>query len=263
VPNSYTLLWDSSAERPGEPTQGLWLTASALRSFLFDKQNPTAQAVFDRDLFVIERRCGIEIDTARKTASKGKLFGVDFVRLQPGVGFLLEVELIGDSGSELPGLLPAEGFLYLGGERRTVHYRSVGNGEVSEYTQLLTPPQQIGPQFTLLLVTPTLFRVTSPGGTGWLPDWINEETLEGGLPDAPRFRILSAALGKPIPIGGWDLAKRQPKALRWAVPAGSAYYCELLNGGDGAGAYHGRVISALHPEVGMGQVLVGRWPDAQ
>lgn len=262
VPSIHSLALD--CDGPGEPMQGLWLTDSALCSFLAQERTARVSPLRDEDLFTIERRSGIELDKATRTASKGKLYGIDFIRLQPSVGFLMEVELYSDGGTELADLLPAEGFLHLGGERRVVHYQSVEKTQINEYGSLLSPPSQISAWFTLLFITPAFFRTETPGDPGWIPSWIDKDTMEGGPPGAPRFRIHCAVVGKPIPVGGWDLAKRQPKPLRWAVPAGTMYYCEWLKGNsENIEAYHAKAISELHKEVGMGQVLVGRWPDAR
>jgi CRISPR-associated protein Cmr3 len=38
--------------------------------------------------------------------------------------------------------------------------------------------------------------------------------------------LVSAVIGKPLAISGWDVANKRPKPLRHYVPAGSVYYFE-------------------------------------
>ncbi|MDN5331974.1 MAG: CRISPR-associated protein Cmr3 [Tepidanaerobacteraceae bacterium] len=57
---------------------------------------------------------------------------------------------------------------------------------------------------------------------------------KGWMPDLSRFgvkvKLLAAALGKPMSIGGWDMKANGPKIMARAVPAGSVYYYEFLDG---------------------------------
>jgi CRISPR-associated protein Cmr3 len=264
MPVTYWPLWDSMAMRPGQPAQGLWLTAGALLGLLGGSDVPTAGIVHQRDLFLVERRAGIEIAGGTRTAAPGKLYSVDFVRMLPNVGFLLVVDLEGDEGRELTDLLPQEGFLPLGGERRVVHFHSVEDRAIASHMKLLAPPKYEDSQLVLLLVTPAVFGSSKGSSAGWLPRWIDAGSLETVGDHLPALRVVSAALGKPIPVGGWDLARRQPKPLQWAVPAGSIYYCRMKRHGEECvEALHGQTISEFLPEIGMGQVLVGRWPHAE
>ena len=38
--------------------------------------------------------------------------------------------------------------------------------------------------------------------------------------------LFRSASDKAIPISGWDIARRGPKATRFAVPAGAVYFVE-------------------------------------
>ena len=55
-----------------------------------------------------------------------------------------------------------------------------------------------------------------------MPLWALKEDLNG-----VKLRLLTAAIGKPVPIGGFDIRARIPKKMRRAVPAGSVYYFEV------------------------------------
>jgi len=66
---------------------------------------------------------------------------------------------------------------------------------------------------------------------------------------------VAAAVGRLQPIGGWDVARREPKPIHTAVPAGSIYYFET----EGTVTYDRRPVSDLYGQIGFGQILTGRW----
>jgi len=68
-----------------------------------------------------------------------------------------------------------------------------------------------GKRFKLYFQTPTFF---SSG------DGLSELSALKGL------TLLSASIGRPMPIGGFDMAETRPKPMRKAVPPGSIYYFE-------------------------------------
>jgi CRISPR-associated protein Cmr3 len=112
--------------------------------------------------------------------------------------------------------LPQEGFLKLGGEGRPASFKRVKPVEIEA-------PSLRGQVFKLYFATPAVFS------QGWLPGWLDENTLEGeygGL----KLRLLTAVLDRYQPIGGFAISQRRAKALRRMVPAGSVYYFELLGG---------------------------------
>ena len=47
------------------------------------------------------------------------------------------------------------------------------------------------------------------------------ETQELDLGNNLRVKLLTAAVGRPLVIGGWDMKKNRPKKRQYAVPAGS------------------------------------------
>lgn len=56
--------------------------------------------------------------------------------------------------------------------------------------------------------------------------WKSGDGLEE-MQSLPNCELLTACIGKPLHIGGWDYKERKPKTMRKAVPAGSVY---LLKG---------------------------------
>ena len=133
-------------------------------------------------------------------------------------------------------------FLKLGGEGKAVscsHDQKV----VIDSPDLKTGDEDL---FKIYLTTPAIFK------EGWYP------TLD-------NIEILTAAVGRPLPVGGFHMRSRDgdgrwrpyPKKLRYAVPAGSVYYCRGSMR-DAAERFHGASISEERSEEGFGIACVGR-----
>ena len=77
----------------------------------------------------------------------------------------------------------------------------------------------------LTLLTPALFE------KGWLPGWLDSQTLTGTLPHTNlQVKLRSAAIDRWLPVSGWDLQQHAPKAMRKAVSAGAVYWFEIQSG---------------------------------
>ncbi|MGI6114130.1 MAG: type III-B CRISPR module-associated protein Cmr3 [Mahellales bacterium] len=187
------------------------------------------------DFVYAEEKVGIARNRYLNTAEEGKLYRVALRRLD-NVSLIIDFE----------GLkLPETGFLKLGGEGKAATYRSIDY--LPDFKSNLT-----GNRFKLYLSTPAIFN------NGWLPGWISPDTLEGNY-QGLRLKLLSAAVGKYISIGGFDVERGRPKSMKRAVPAGSVYYFELLEGqlADVKDLMHYRSISEYNAEQGFGISFVG------
>lgn len=67
----------------------------------------------------------------------------------------------------------------------------------------------------IILLTPAIWE------RGTRPKCYDEETQEWDLGGDLRVKLLTAAVGRPLVIGGWDMKKNRPKRRQYAVPAGS------------------------------------------
>lgn len=148
--------------------------------------------------------------------------------------------------------LPECGFLKLGGEGKATRYIRVR--EENETSLIPSCPVLDNRLFKLYLLTPTILS------NGWLPNWIDPNNLIG-IYQGLKVKLLTAALGKYISIGGFDIKNGKPKPMVRAVPAGSVYYFELLEGEKE------RVEQIFHykpfednqyAKEGFGTVLVGK-----
>lgn len=93
-----------------------------------------------------------------------------------------------------------------------------------------------------VLTTPALFE------HGWLPAWLSSEVANLGTSETGeqekdqktyqppcgvsvlgrhKVKLVGAAVGRRIPVSGWRIRENKPKAVRWAVPAGSVYFLEV------------------------------------
>ncbi|HXF06618.1 MAG TPA: type III-B CRISPR module-associated protein Cmr3 [Blastocatellia bacterium] len=237
-----------------------WLTERGIERYLADDAhsadsffapeeviagNQIGEAIFTR-----EERTGIARDRARRSVREGLLYSVEYLRLKQGIGFFAEF-----NGTDR---LPDSGLINLGGDRRPAHYQParVSALALDEIKQRIQERRR----FKLVLVTPALFV------NGWRPEWIDERTLEASRGNV-RVKLVAVALGKPVGIGGFDLAKQFPKPVHRFVPAGSVYFFELLEGDADAVAqtFHEKSISEdseTFPGTarqGFGYSLIGAW----
>lgn len=162
------------------------------------------------DLIEREPKRGIGRENSTHSADEGKIYRVGMQRLN-GLKIIVEFE----------GLkIDEEGFLKLGGEGKAISYKQ--SNKVCEGN-----PKINGNRFKLYLSTPAIFE------NGWIPGWLKEETAKDGTKlfagtyEGIRLQLLTAAVGKPTSIGGFDMKVKKPKPMRKAVPAGSVYYFEF------------------------------------
>jgi len=78
-----------------------------------------------------------------------------------------------------------------------------------------------------------------------------------------KLKLLTAAVGKYSCIGGWDLVKKRPKPMFKAIPAGSVYYFELLEGKweDVIDQFHFQKHTDFYEKEGYGMTMVGAVND--
>lgn len=204
------------------------------------------------DFMCSEPKIGIGRDRDSRIAADGKLFRIQANRMatdsDKGVQHLRF--LLGFEGVEIAG----NGWLALGGERRAAFY------EASESVEIPIPNID-SLQFKIYLATPAVFEY------GWKPEKLLKEY---GL------TLLTAALDRPIHIGGWEMRPKdtpnsgkrpsQPKPMLQCVPAGSVYYvqAESMSAAQAAvQAIHGKAISdnlnqTDYRKQGFGIAYVGK-----
>lgn len=173
-----------------------WLDEEGLVAYL--QGVPPERIIGNEAVFEREDRVGIGLNKHR-TAQRSLFYEAQFIRPQPGIGLLVEVNA---------GLFPDEkGMIAIGGEGRSGWYRKVS------YSPSL--PQAMDGQVKIVLLTPAYFSGGwQPLNGDWSP-WLG-----------PEARLVSLAIGKPLLISGWDLARKKPRALHHYLPAGSVFFFE-------------------------------------
>jgi len=224
-----------------ENVDGGLINIDSLKEYLeCTKSSFSSVKVADRVLS--EPKVGIGINKKTGTTEEGKLYRVDMRRLENDEGKSLSLII------DFEGLdLPERGLMKLGGEGKAVSYHqfepinfSIDNSRSAEK------------RLKLYLSTPAIFR------NGWLPEWIDKKTLFGNYKGL-KLKLLTASIGKPIHIGGFDMKARMPKVMRKAVPAGSVYYFEVKKGDfqKAFEIFNQTSISDFNSDQGFGIAYVG------
>lgn len=232
------VLWKKN--EVADDTQG-WLRFSRFEDYLKTKKEKFEYRK-NEDYFLREEKTGITRDGVSKTSKEGDLYRISMIRMKEKSGFFAEIEGIND--------FPEKGVLQLGGENKGAVFEKCKDLMKDLKTIKLNLKEGL---FKVYFATPAIFK------KGWLPDWIDENTLEGQV-GGIKLKLLACAIGKPIPVGGWNLADKCSKPLRKAVPAGSVYYFKVLNGADVdkvKEVFHLENISDINAEEGFGLAIVG------
>lgn len=230
---------------PGaQPLIGVWFTKKGMEAVLAGGI-PSSQDVFkSNELWDEEGRVGIALDRKKRTAQDSKLYSTFHVRMQRGVSFCVRVEGVPDNWH---GQAPSH--ITFGGEGRVASIKpELDDGEyLPRMPELETDGGKV--RFSVILITPAFFnkdeetrKVIRLGPTSWVPG-----------------ECISACIGKAVQIGGWDIARSEPRPLQAFLPAGTTWFFE-------AEEKYVKQIKALHgkclgekTEMGYGQVIIGRW----
>jgi len=233
-----------------------YLDLAGLRAYAAGECPGAASIHPPEELRLWEDRTGLAMTFQAAAARDGYLYSARYLRLKAGVSFYASVTF--PEGVDPGRFLPRTGLLTWGGEGRTVRMETWLENEPVWPAPNRTDERETDPdhrRWATLLLSPALFppkELTDPWGSrrsvGWHP------------PPVGGARLVGAAVPGGQAVSGWDLARRQPKPLRWAVPAGSVYFWE---GGSppGPGATS-LADSADDTASGWGDALVVSWPSS-
>lgn len=230
------------SEEEVENVDGGLINLNSLKKYFKCSENSFSSILKLADIVLPEPKIGIGIDKKTGTSEEGKLYRVDMKRLKNKKGESLSIII------DFEGLdLPEKGMMKLGGEGKAVSYKAFKPIDFS-----IDDFKFAGNKFKLYLSITAIFN------NGWLPEWIDEETLIGEYKGL-KLKLLTASIGKPIHIGGFDIKAREPKPMSKAVPAGSVYYFEIIKGDiqKAFEIFNQSAISEFYPEQGFGIAYVG------
>lgn len=207
LPKGLNNIWYHSEEIL-ESVSG-FLSSQEMEKYLLG--NAPSIYVESKKLFKTEERTGIRKNRIMRSVETGGIYSVEYFRMNKETGFAVEVE-----NTEL---LPLSGILRLGGDNRSANYSQTSWNEID--SNELKKKIENSKHFKLVLTTPAIFK------KGWLPENIDSAKMEGKIKGI-SVKMISACIGKPLGIGGYDFVKNRPKIMQKAVPAGSVYYFSLL-----------------------------------
>lgn len=195
-------------------------------------------------VFLLESKIGIARDNKTKTAKEGCLYNIPMVRLKDKVSIAFKLEEVEATSVRFS--------MKFGGEGKIVEVERLEKNPIKEIEEININDIVKNNIFKLYLATPAIFE------KGYLPSWIDENTFEGEY-NGVKLRLICCVVGKSRPVGGWDIAKNEPKPMYRAVPAGSVYYFEIINGSleDLKRLFHFQNISDIYPEEGYGLSFIG------
>ncbi|MEO0297373.1 MAG: type III-B CRISPR module-associated protein Cmr3 [candidate division WOR-3 bacterium] len=205
-------------------------------------QGQNREYSFISGFYTPEPKIGIARDDITLSSKEGYLYRIPMIRLKKDYCFLVKIDGIDN--------MPEKGLFALGGEGKTVKFEKINDNPLEDLENMNFELKD--GIFKIYLVTPAIFE------KGWLPGWINAETLEGEK-DGIKLKLIACSIGKFIRIGGWDIAKGEPKPMYKAVPPGSVYYFKVLSGSFEKikEVFHFKNISDINPEEGFGLSCVG------
>lgn len=200
----------------------------------------TAETTFKirklEDFAQSEPKTGIGRDDHTNTASDALLYRVGMRRASD---FEILVNFEWPENDNMPN--EQSFFIKLGAENKVAQLRS-------SRQRIAISPEEVkldGNRFKLYLSTPAIFD------QGWMPD-LSKHGIKADL--------VAAAVGKPVYIGGFDMAEGKPKVMYKAVPAGSVYFYNTSENIDFVKEkLFGKAISEKMPEQGFGIAYVGNW----
>jgi CRISPR-associated protein Cmr3 len=212
-----------------------YLKNSNLKKYLSNKTIGSFE--MEDSLMIRESKIGIGLNRKTKTTGEGLLYRVEMLHykdLKIVVGF--------------DGLyLEESGLMKLGGEAKGAKYQQFDSLDISQIDNISSNI------FKLYLLTPAIFD------NGWYPDWIDKENDFTGEYKGFKLKLVASAIGKHQSIGGFDIKKREPKKMMKAVPMGSVYYIEILEGDRDkvVETFNLSLISDYKQEEGYGLVMIG------
>lgn len=179
------------------------------------------QGVELKDMITEEAKIGIGRDDDTRTTSDTKLL-YQIVMQRPQNKKLSSLDfVVGYSGCELP-LDKLSGVARIGGEGKLV--------QIAEESIPTIQKPEVNNLVKMYLATPAIFT------EGWKPEKLFEDHC---------IDVAACSLGRYRSFGGWDVAKREPKPMYRAVPAGSVYYLKSADSRklqSFVNAYHGKKL---------------------
>lgn len=187
---------------------------------------PTEQVTF-LAAFPRDARVHTAIDEETKSARDKHLFSTEMLVLPDNMSLLTEIDMP-ESANSWPEK-PLSTLHSFGGKRRLAHF-SQSESSAFDYPEFIQSSLRTTGKaefVRMVLATPAYFA------KGWLPGWVDTDTLVAVLnnEDVPVvLKLRWACIPRWQPVSGWSYQKKQEKAVRRMVPAGSVYFFQVESG---------------------------------
>lgn len=205
----YTLSSISNENKKTHIYEGAYLKANDFNRYLLGDE--TYPFTVLGEYITRELHTGIKMDYEKHTTVEGMWYTEESIRLKSKMHTCALV-------AQVEGVNLQENSLKkIGANTRLV--------KINKAKELNIVKPKASRYFKVYFATPAIFK------HGWLPRWINPDTKEGTFRHKRRkvrVKLIAAAIGKAVPIGGYS--KNGPREMHLAIPAGSVYYFELLEG---------------------------------
>lgn len=251
---------DASAYRLYGPRDG----KSASSEGAYVDEHTWKEELFHRSGMVVRRKdhwvteeakVGIARSERTKQAIDGMFYQMSMLRFKrenlknQGPGFLVVCERAPDF-SGVP-------YALLGGEGRPWVISSIDRAPLFTAEEERQIAEQIRETKVarIILLTPAFWQY------GTRPSGFDPSSGHLYIGEGIRVRLLTAAIGRPLLVGGWDIVANRPKPRRPAVPAGSVLYVEVKPEEAHAfvKAVHGRKWSDESAHEGYGYAVCGAY----
>ncbi|MBC7360658.1 MAG: type III-B CRISPR module-associated protein Cmr3 [Desulfacinum sp.] len=197
-----------------KPAASVWLKLEGWKRHL-DGQQPSSSCVTTADqLWAVDPRLGIALESCARTAKTGAIYTTDAVAMKGGTCLVAVFR-----GRQIP----KDGLLRLGGDGRGAEIAPAGDN-VIQTLQDFGRPGRGWKGFRMILATPGIFP------SGWLPPGVDPSAGYTFSLDGLKAKLVSATVTRHQVISGWDLANQQPKPAQKAVPAGACYWFRVEDG---------------------------------
>jgi len=202
VPN---LLW-LKTDKKVEPVEDSFMSVDAFEKYLMNEEVLPNDVITNKTIFGKEGRVGIWRENKR--AKEGMLYYANFIRLKDGFGIVEDVEY--EDREEI--YLEKSGTVALGGQGKVAFYESLSSNPFEAVFKLkdkVIKKAKETNSIKIVFVTPAFFE--NPLKV------IEDNSLE----------LVTASIGKPTTIGGWNFAQNSPKEAKKYITAGSVYYFKI------------------------------------
>lgn len=219
-------LCDELDEARWASTVHAWRKGEGKPKSTFSEDQEHLMAPFPKEI-----RTHTAIDESTKAAKDQQLFSTESIVLPPDVSLMAKLNV----PAHTPLQQSIGGAHSFGGKRRLAHFQDITQEESAQ--QIWTCPDRVveavrkHPKYLrMILATPAFFS------KGWIPGWLNENLVSTdklALNDAAsgvKLQLRWACIPRWEAVSGWSYRKKQPKAVRRMVPAGSVYFFEVLDG---------------------------------